>query len=663
MNNRGHLQKEQKKSRPKNARLTGRAGFRAHANTPPRFWAGQPRGFYSKFYTFHYLASLTFYSMNRYPLYVCIFLMIGCSAPKDKKEDINNFLKRWAKALSLKDKVLRNFYDPAFDFPVVLVEDSASLSYTIDVDRIEISKQKNGGDIFAVVPFQLRDQEGQTENGKMKLTIVSTIHGFSIKDMSQELTKEVMWRNRRLQYDQELAQRMKAYDSIWNNVRLVALKLQQHYDTVVFFAKVDKQVLFYVANGDWVYPYRNDSTQYDSGNYKMGVVTAENKVIVPVEYTKIYNPSGTVTGVIEVERNGLRGLFKVNGEQLIPAEFQGIYPTKAPNAIAQLKKGGQYGWLDNKGNVSFDASSHNDKTLFMSPIESNDVLGWQFTYPGTIKVLIDMTGNSEYSDGVIVYPSFVRDLGITKVAHPWVLNDINEMGMGMTDTVIKFESAESLSDKLYGLISFFMESGADARGYQFSKNDLLILDNTMTKVDRLENLIANSYNQDPCGNMRSGPAYRIIRQGLYESNDGDGKYKYYKVTAEGKVEPQSTDRQYAFTKFAKIDERYFKYCHYENVPFDAEEYEATNVVVLSGVSSNELDIMRNEIFAEYGFIFKSAKWKTYFESKPWYKPQYDNVDQFLTEIDKSNIKFILEYQRLHKGMQVQRDSIRYGWAG
>lgn len=603
--------------------------------------------------------------MNRYLWYLCIILIIGCSAPKDEKEDINHiskFLNLWANALSQKDTVVRDFYDPAFKFPVVLLEDSARLSYTLDVDKIEISGQENSGNIFAVVPFQLRDQKGQTENGKMKLTIGATPQGFFITDMSQELTLEVMWRNRVLRDNKDLAERMKTYDSIWTHVREVAMKLQQHYDTVVFFTKVDKQVLYYVANGDWIYPYRYDSAQYDSGNYKVGVVTAENKVIVPVEYTKIYNPGGTISGVIEVERNGLRGLYKVTGEQLIPAEFEGIYPTNASNAIAQVKKGDQYGWLDNNGKVSFDASSHKDKTLFMSPIESNAVLGWQFKYPGTINVLINMTGNSEYCDGVVVYPSFVRDLGITKAAHPGVLNDVNEMGMGMTETEIKFEKVESLSDKFFGLISFFMESGADARGYQFSQNDLVIVDKAMAKIDHLENLTANSFNQDPCGKLRSGPAYKIISQGLYETNDGKGSYKYYKVTAEGKIESQPTNRHYAFTKFVKIDEGYFKNCRYENIPYD-ENYENANVVVVSGISSEELDIMRNEIFAEYGFIFKTDKWKQYFEAMPWYKPQYENVDSFLTEIDKHNIKFILNYQRLHKGQEPKRDSIQFFWAG
>ncbi|MBC7451691.1 MAG: YARHG domain-containing protein, partial [Cytophagales bacterium] len=44
------------------------------------------------------------------------------------------------------------------------------------------------------------------------------------------------------------------------------------------------------------------------------------------------------------------------------------------------------------------------------------------------------------------------------------------------------------------------------------------------------------------------------------------------------------------------------------------------------VTINDLDLMRNEIYAEYGLIFTSPKWQEYFSTKEWYKPLYTNVD-------------------------------------
>lgn len=70
--------------------------------------------------------------------------------------------------------------------------------------------------------------------------------------------------------------------------------------------------------------------------------------------------------------------------------------------------------------------------------------------------------------------------------------------------------------------------------------------------------------------------------------------------------------------------------------------------VLKGKSANELRIMRNEIFARYGYIFNSQDLSEYFETKLWYNPTNSNVDDKLTDIDKSNIERILKFENLVK---------------
>ena len=58
----------------------------------------------------------------------------------------------------------------------------------------------------------------------------------------------------------------------------------------------------------------------------------------------------------------------------------------------------------------------------------------------------------------------------------------------------------------------------------------------------------------------------------------------------------------------------------------------------------ELKIMRNEIYARYGYIFKTEDMKAYFESQPWYTPKYNDDTFFLTEIEKRNIELIKQYE-------------------
>lgn len=74
---------------------------------------------------------------------------------------------------------------------------------------------------------------------------------------------------------------------------------------------------------------------------------------------------------------------------------------------------------------------------------------------------------------------------------------------------------------------------------------------------------------------------------------------------------------------------------------------------LWGKSPYELRVMRNEIFARYGLIFKSEDLKAYFSSKKWYKPIYKNVDSYLTEIDRINIKTISDFENSKASLSTQ----------
>ena len=66
-----------------------------------------------------------------------------------------------------------------------------------------------------------------------------------------------------------------------------------------------------------------------------------------------------------------------------------------------------------------------------------------------------------------------------------------------------------------------------------------------------------------------------------------------------------------------------------------------NAVELSKMSKADLQLMRNEIYARYGFIFKSGgAMQAHFAKQDWYKGQYADVTPFLTELEKENLKKI-----------------------
>ncbi len=68
--------------------------------------------------------------------------------------------------------------------------------------------------------------------------------------------------------------------------------------------------------------------------------------------------------------------------------------------------------------------------------------------------------------------------------------------------------------------------------------------------------------------------------------------------------------------------------------------EKLNIEQLERMSSFELRLMRNEIYARHGYKFKTFFMSEFFNSWDWYKPTYDNVNGKLTELEKQNIKLI-----------------------
>lgn len=61
-------------------------------------------------------------------------------------------------------------------------------------------------------------------------------------------------------------------------------------------------------------------------------------------------------------------------------------------------------------------------------------------------------------------------------------------------------------------------------------------------------------------------------------------------------------------------------------------------------TSEELSIMRNEIFARYGYVFGDPDLYNYFNQQPWYKPVNDNSTIELTPVEKANVDLIRSYE-------------------
>jgi hypothetical protein len=91
-------------------------------------------------------------------------------------------------------------------------------------------------------------------------------------------------------------------------------------------------------------------------------------------------------------------------------------------------------------------------------------------------------------------------------------------------------------------------------------------------------------------------------------------------------------------------------------PGDMELFENKLIAesMLHGLSLHELRLLRNEIYARHGRIFKTTWIQQYFGFQPWYDPKDDFKDEEISGSDKTNIETIVAYEnKLHNSISTK----------
>lgn len=69
---------------------------------------------------------------------------------------------------------------------------------------------------------------------------------------------------------------------------------------------------------------------------------------------------------------------------------------------------------------------------------------------------------------------------------------------------------------------------------------------------------------------------------------------------------------------------------------------------LEGLSADDLEIMRNEIYARYGHTFKNARLRKHFEAQAGYGARFTEVSAFLSPLERDNVSAILAAEKAAK---------------
>ena len=96
--------------------------------------------------------------------------------------------------------------------------------------------------------------------------------------------------------------------------------------------------------------------------------------------------------------------------------------------------------------------------------------------------------------------------------------------------------------------------------------------------------------------------------------------------------------------------------HVAIAPGDMELFENKLITetMLRGLSLHELRLLRNEIYARHGRIFKTMWIQQYFGFQPWYDAKEDFKDEEISGSDKTNIETIVAYEnKLHNSISTK----------
>jgi len=140
---------------------------------------------------------------------------------------------------------------------------------------------------------------------------------------------------------------------------------------------------------------------------------------------------------------------------------------------------------------------------------------------------------------------------------------------------------------------------------------------------------------------------QIDKKGNFKSDEYDGQFVFYTNEKGRKIKGLKIDKPWtdwiedeSFEIGLKTD-LFLKNIFLGKYPQGS--YRLLNLSELENLSAEELKIMRNEIFARYGYEFKSGgEMDKYFSKQEWYQPSHQSVISFLTTIELANIALIMQ---------------------
>ncbi len=616
-------------------------------------------------------------------LLVSMIFLVNCrNSVKPEKAEINQFLNsfnRYVKAgntdsllacfdADKKLAILKRLVDLLEGKKGLSGKEKPIFNLSLDVDGSEI-KYVDAELTVATIPVNLDHDNLEPRHTLLSLKIRKTApHQYKIiqADARQLLTDY-------LAYENFVRSKTVEDNDIFSPQTLAAFKtaaeLKSKYDSVVWFAHVDKETFFYVVKGKW--NMNNDINRYKDSvidTYEMGLVNPELKEIIPPQYDLIHNISGTFPGLVEVEKDGKKGFYDLYGKIVVPVIYEQIFPIDDDNNLAVLRAGDDYFYLKKDMGISEKVDLKiND---FFSKIKN---LNNSFDlYSKALLVVTEYNSRTE-NGSVYISPSYLVDLNMIEKVKNFknplrkTTNDDEDGDIHKKYQVSYAGESEEptswLTASFYSIRDYFL----GGRSEFYDKKNIVIIDKKKDRiftqdirsdytpdegsgsVDKTCDVNSIKLINDTLFEVKAGAALWIDLYDSTKSIEG-GTYYHYLAIEHNKLKELPDNRNFGFTKYVKMDDSYLNGCY--SMCIGSGTYDTREKKTIDHITPGMLQYMKNEIYAEYRYQFKDKRWQDIFIDNNAYfnvdkKPNNTNVDDSLTVIDKYNINWI--NQKLKEG--------------
>jgi hypothetical protein len=572
-------------------------------------------------------------------LYALILLASGCSIMKqeDPETKVRNFVSTFEQTLQGSDNEILAMFDTqqsqeAIMSAVKLLQNQTEYGIRCLIYPTDASITFEETGVRVIIPADLSGMvdENNLTNATSTLTLVLTPKKgtFVITQLEgEELYSAYM----QMKYDLAEAQgQQDLHAHIVEYVRYVK-QLQQSYDTVAWAAQYDDTPYFYVVNGSW--------TDTHDGSFVMGLVDKTGKEIVPVKYNMVGTIGFDWPGLLEVRRGNAVGLFSLTAGEVVPVEFERIIPFETGASFAIVESGDIYGWLDKSYQFHEGFPSEEAKAF----ISNHDFLPTGREFSNLTVTLGEIPSEENYGSGVLIFPSYLTatglfnevETGFAMYQEAWrgnteaiaadhkffdsVLDGVNMLMTSITKRYLDGREAFYTTDE----ISFVNTNGElVGAAATLSSSDL-----TINRIDSTLIEIVSAYSSDD---------WEYYDEMTDESENNLPQYLYFRLGENG-LDELTSSRTFKFTEFVKLDSSYlegnFTYFSRETLSEQTRTF----------LSDSSLMRMRNEILAEYGYIFPDERTTEQFKYYKWYQPRFETlaqIEEALTDIDRHNLKFL-----------------------